>query len=126
MRSAHRRWATDLIVKYMANSPAKNISSLDSHTMVPTAVMLGRVTGPARRNPLVAGGSGRCRGHPIIMALPPTVSTADPAWGRVTAFGEDSLPPGPRGMPVGVPRDDAAGAFEVVNAGASRRFARSG
>ncbi|GAB2906077.1 hypothetical protein GCM10027047_00300 [Rhodococcus aerolatus] len=27
--------------KYMANSPAKNISSLDSHTMVPTDTMFG-------------------------------------------------------------------------------------
>src|SRR3954447_10286781 len=34
---------TDRIVKYMANSPAKNMSSLDSHTMVPTLTMLGRV-----------------------------------------------------------------------------------
>src|SRR3954466_1969624 len=34
---------TDRTVKYMANSPAKNISSLDSHTMVPTLTMLGRV-----------------------------------------------------------------------------------
>src|SRR5690349_11469015 len=29
-------------VKYIANSPAKNISSLESHTMVPTLTMLGR------------------------------------------------------------------------------------
>src|SRR3954467_618879 len=35
---------TDRIVKYMANSAAKNISSLDSHTMVPTLTMLGRVS----------------------------------------------------------------------------------
>src|SRR3954451_13091432 len=33
---------TDRIVKYMANNPAKNMSSLDSHTMVPTLTMLGR------------------------------------------------------------------------------------
>src|SRR3954453_16665751 len=36
---------TDRIVKYMANSPAKNMSSLASHTMVPTDVMFGRLTG---------------------------------------------------------------------------------
>src|SRR5438270_6354769 len=30
-------------VKYMANRPAKNISSLASHTMVPTLTMFGRV-----------------------------------------------------------------------------------
>src|SRR5690625_3494269 len=29
-------------VKYIANSPAKNISTLESHTMVPTLTMLGR------------------------------------------------------------------------------------
>src|SRR3954454_10406192 len=35
---------TDRTVKYIANSPAKNISSLDSHTMVPTLTMFGRVS----------------------------------------------------------------------------------
>src|SRR3954462_3749079 len=30
-------------VKYMANSPAKNISSLESQTIVPTLTMFGRV-----------------------------------------------------------------------------------
>ena len=34
---------TARIVKYMANNAAKNISSLDSHTIVPTATALGRV-----------------------------------------------------------------------------------
>jgi hypothetical protein len=32
------------MVKYMANRPAKNISSLLSHTMVPTLTMFGRVS----------------------------------------------------------------------------------
>jgi hypothetical protein len=32
----------DRAVKYIANSPAKNINSLDSHTMVPTLTMFGR------------------------------------------------------------------------------------
>jgi hypothetical protein len=31
-------------VKYIANRPAKNISSLESHTIVPTLTMLGRVS----------------------------------------------------------------------------------
>src|SRR5947199_9512050 len=31
-------------VKYMANRPAKNISSLESHTIVPTLTTLGRVS----------------------------------------------------------------------------------
>jgi hypothetical protein len=29
-------------VKYIANRPAKNINSLESHTMVPTLTMYGR------------------------------------------------------------------------------------
>ena len=33
---------TDRIVKYIANRAAKNISSLESQTMVPTLTMLGR------------------------------------------------------------------------------------
>ena len=35
---------TARIVKYIANRPAKNISSLESQTMVPTLTMLGRVS----------------------------------------------------------------------------------
>ncbi|KDE97033.1 hypothetical protein Y900_027430 [Mycolicibacterium aromaticivorans JS19b1 = JCM 16368] len=31
-------------VKYIANRPAKNISSLDSHTIVPTETMFGRLS----------------------------------------------------------------------------------
>src|SRR6266516_3426369 len=34
---------TDRIVKYMANRPAKNMSSLDSQTIVPTLTRFGRV-----------------------------------------------------------------------------------
>src|SRR2546423_12164758 len=37
---------TDRIVKYIANRAAKNISSLDSQTMVPTLTVLGRVKEP--------------------------------------------------------------------------------
>ena len=44
MFSAHRSGTTDRIVKYIANSPAKNMSSLDSQTMVPTDAMFGRLT----------------------------------------------------------------------------------
>src|SRR3954453_11495489 len=35
---------TERTVKYIANSPAKNINSLDSHTMVPTLTTFGRVS----------------------------------------------------------------------------------
>ena len=36
---------TDRRVKYIANSAAKNISSEESQTMVPTAVVSGRAAG---------------------------------------------------------------------------------
>src|SRR5262245_37636511 len=37
-----RPGCTERIVKYIANSPAKNINSLASQTIVPTWTMLGR------------------------------------------------------------------------------------
>ena len=43
--SAHTSGLTDRSVRYIAKRPAKNINSLDSHTMVPTATMLGRFAG---------------------------------------------------------------------------------
>ena len=46
VRSFHRSGSTPRIVKYIANRPAKNMSSLASHTIVPTETMLGLVTGP--------------------------------------------------------------------------------
>src|SRR5690242_13168058 len=42
----HRAGCTERMVKYIAKRPAKNISSLDSHTIVPTETMFGRDTGP--------------------------------------------------------------------------------
>src|SRR3954447_18920669 len=46
---AHSSGLTDRIVKYDANSAAKNISSLDSQMMVPTLTMLGRSSCPWSR-----------------------------------------------------------------------------
>src|ERR671921_848172 len=42
----HCSGTTDRMVKYIANSPAKNISSLESQTIVPTEAMFGRLTTP--------------------------------------------------------------------------------
>jgi len=36
--------STARCVKYIAKRPAKNMSSLESHTMVPTETMFGRLT----------------------------------------------------------------------------------
>src|SRR5215468_5956012 len=40
----HWSECTERIVKYIANRPAKNMSSLDNHTIVPTATRFGRVS----------------------------------------------------------------------------------
>src|SRR5690242_19316430 len=47
--SAHSSGLTARIVKYDANSAAKNISSLESQMIVPTLTMLGRSWCPCRR-----------------------------------------------------------------------------
>jgi hypothetical protein len=62
-------------VKYDANRAAKNISSLESQTMVPTLTMLGRSWCPWRRDAgiadaVVATGS-LCRFGPGVPPRPP-------------------------------------------------------
>src|SRR3954471_21906331 len=51
---AHRSGLTERIVKYDANSAAKNISSLASQMMVPTLTMLGRSWCPCSRDAGIA------------------------------------------------------------------------
>ena len=64
---------TDRIVKYIAKSPAKNISSLASQTMVPTDVMFGRFTGAcAGASKVVAVATA------VIIALRPGRWCCDP------------------------------------------------
>ncbi|GIF11813.1 hypothetical protein Ate01nite_18450 [Actinoplanes teichomyceticus] len=41
---SHSSGAAARMEKYMANNAAKNMSSLESHTMVPTLTMLGLVS----------------------------------------------------------------------------------
>src|SRR3954451_16454847 len=66
---AHSSGLTARIVKYDANSAAKNISSLESQMMVPTLTMLGRSWGPWRRE---AG---------MFVAVAPDSLCLDPAPG---------------------------------------------
>jgi hypothetical protein len=47
--SAHTSVLIARWVKYIAKSAAKNISSLESHTMVPTETMFGRLICPCAR-----------------------------------------------------------------------------
>ena len=51
---AQRSVLTARIVKYDANSAAKNISSLESQMIVPTLTMLGRSWCPCRRDAGIA------------------------------------------------------------------------
>ena len=66
---------TDRTVKYIANSAAKNISSEDSQTMVPTTDHVGSVGRMRRgaRADAVAVATAR-----IITAAPARVATATP------------------------------------------------
>ena len=57
---------TERIVKYIANRPAKNISSLESHTMVPTLTMFGRVSECTLLDSKLGAVGGR--GHLRIMS----------------------------------------------------------
>jgi hypothetical protein len=50
--------STERIVKYMANSAAKNISSEDSQMMVPTLTRLGLLVGVRGVTSLVAVATG--------------------------------------------------------------------
>src|SRR3954447_17573942 len=68
---------TDRIVKYIANSAAKNMSSDDSHTIVPTLTRLGRLAwdrGAVSVAVAVATGS--------IIAAPLGASCRTPLWRR--------------------------------------------
>ena len=62
--AAHRSGLTARIVKYDANSAAKNISSLESQMIVPTLTMLGRSWCPCRRDAGIALLSPR--GHYVV------------------------------------------------------------
>src|SRR5829696_1047654 len=83
-------------VKYMANSPAKNISSLESQMIVPTLTMFGRVrectlevskvllaTGAVVTGLIMASAGGRddrgCagRGADVIGSRPTPLATAE-------------------------------------------------
>src|SRR3954471_11789143 len=44
--AGHTGWLTERTVKYIANSAAKNMSSLDNQTIVPTLTTLGRISDP--------------------------------------------------------------------------------
>jgi hypothetical protein len=64
------------MVKYIANSPAKNMSSLESQTIDPTEAMFGRLTtacvGPVSTADAVATGSSMAPRSPERRATPPS------------------------------------------------------
>src|SRR6266571_8127395 len=58
-----RPMSTERIVKYMPNSAAKNISSEDSQTIVPTLTRLGRLVGVRGVTSVVAVATGPLLRH---------------------------------------------------------------
>src|SRR3954452_6146791 len=114
-------WLTDRTVKYMANSAAKNISSLDSHTIVPTLTTLGLMRDPCDGTFSRAEADateGILAGRPARRRHDPPVVRRHLPWGRVT-------PPGSRvRRPAGA--DALVGAGRLGARPAGRRGARRG
>src|SRR3954447_14003236 len=110
---------TDRTVKYMANSAAKNISSLDSHTIVPTLTTLGLMRDPCDGTFSRAEADateGILAGRPARRRHDPPVVRRHLPWGRVT-------PPGSRvRRPAGA--DALVGAGRLGARPAGRRGAR--
>src|SRR5579863_10419116 len=85
-----RPWplSTDRIVKYIANSAAKNISSLDSQMMVPTLTRFGLLAGPRGTGVSVTDAVAT----KVIITTPRRGSAPDP---RISCALPGGLPPGP-------------------------------
>src|SRR5487761_1077037 len=95
-----RPWplSTDRIVKYIANSAAKNISSLDSQMMVPTLTRFGLLAGPRGTGVSVTDAVATM----VIITTPRRGCTPDP---RVSHdFYPGGLPPGTPDSPGAAPR----------------------
>jgi hypothetical protein len=74
---------TDRTVKYMAKSPAKNMSSLESHTMVPTLTRFGRVSECTRLDSKLDAVAVE-----VTTALcPATAEESRPGWHWLCRFG---------------------------------------
>src|SRR5215210_5900617 len=87
----HCSGTTARIVKYIANSPAKNMSSLESQTIVPTEAMFGRLTtacvGPVSTADAVATGSSMAPTLPGGRATPRRVRRGQDGSARRRAVG---------------------------------------
>ena len=71
------RGAAARIEKYIANSAAKNMSSLESHTIVPTLTMFGRVSEWIRLLSMA--------GAAVTRSLLPPISAGDRRGGKPAA-----------------------------------------
>src|SRR3954453_15157191 len=92
--SVHRSGTTERMVKYIAKSPAKNMSSLDNQTMVRTDAMLGRLTDACAgawtadadaTGVIIAPWAGEGEGDPPGLARsvrPDVPPRRGPRWGR--------------------------------------------
>ncbi|GAA1524044.1 hypothetical protein GCM10009788_29830 [Nocardioides humi] len=80
MLSAHISGDTERIVKYAAKSAAKNMSSLDSQMIVPTATMLGRSCWPCRREAGRDAEAEIATGAIMAVTLPVGIPTPRSGW----------------------------------------------
>src|ERR1700760_1173672 len=76
-----RPWplSTERIVKYIANSAAKNMSSLDNQMMVPTLTRFGRLAGVRGTRSVPEGGPTK-----VIFTTPRRGCAADPPTSLVS------------------------------------------
>ncbi|GLW21157.1 hypothetical protein Mame01_12000 [Microbispora amethystogenes] len=88
---------TDRMVKYIANSAAKNMSSEDNHTMVPTWTRFGRLDPCGLVVVVIADAVAT----PSIIAAPQVGSPHDPPLGSVRAIGTGMSWQEPRGCEPG-------------------------
>src|SRR5579863_307892 len=85
-----RPWplSTERIVKYIANSAAKNMSSLDSQMMVPTLTRFGRLAGVRGTGSVTDAVATK-----VIITTPRRGSAADPPSSLLLRGVRGAVPP---------------------------------
>src|ERR1700749_5102557 len=99
-----RPWplSTERIVKYIANSAAKNMSSLDNQMMVPTLTRFGRLAGVRGTGSVTDGVAPK-----VLITTPRRGGAADPPTSLLSlkktegrpAASADGKPPASQGVP---------------------------
>src|SRR5580698_9353253 len=89
-----RPWplSTERIVKYIANSAAKNMSSLDNQMMVPTLTRFGRLAGVRGTGSVTDAVATK-----VIITTPRRARAADPPTSHASSEKSEGAGPGHRG-----------------------------